>query len=199
MKALVLAGGRGSRIDELSMSNNKCMIRLNNNPIIKYNLDNVVSTDIEEIVVVVGYRAEEIINYFGNRYKDRRITYVIQWEQKGLVHAIEYARNAIDGDDFMLLLGDEVLIKPQHKKMLSEFREKNLFGVCGILEVENKEFIKRTYTLMHDGNDRVLRLIEKPRSPLNNLMGTGCCVFKNELFDYIDVTPVRCSKNKCDE
>ncbi|MGC1403175.1 MAG: nucleotidyltransferase family protein [Thermodesulfobacteriota bacterium] len=190
MKALILAGGRGKRLDELSVEKNKCMIPIKGRPVIEYSLDNAVNTDIDEIIIVVGYRAEEIINTYGNRYKTKKIKYVIQWEQKGLVHAIECAKEPLSGDDFLLLLGDEVLINPRHQAMLAEFQKSDLFIICGILTVEDKELIKRTYTLIHDGSHIIYRLVEKPRNPFNNFMGTGDCVFKNDIFNYVDVTPI---------
>jgi len=190
MKGLILAGGRGKRLDELSINKNKCMIEVNGKPMIEYSLNYASETDVDEIIVVVGHRAEEIINTYGNKYKDKRLRYVIQWEQKGLVHAIECARDAIVGDDFMLLLGDEILVNPKHQYMLDEFRKGDVFALCGVLWVDDKDLIKRTYTLIHDSNNIIYRLVEKPRNPLNNFMGTGDCVFKNNIFDYIEVTPI---------
>jgi dTDP-glucose pyrophosphorylase len=190
MKALILAGGRGKRLDERSIENNKCMIPIKGRPVIEYSLNCAVDTDVDEIILVVGYRAEEIINTYGTEYKNKKIKYVIQWERKGLVHAIECAREAIAGDDFLLLLGDEVLVNPRHQAMVDEFRKNDLFIVCGVLTVENKELIRRTYTLIHDDNQIIYRLVEKPRNPFNHYMGTGDCVFRNGIFDYIDVTPI---------
>ena len=190
MKALILAGGRGKRLDDLSLNKNKCMIEVNSKPVIEYSLGYAVSTDVDEIIIVVGHRAEEIINTYGNRYKDKKLRYVIQWEQKGLVHAIECAKDTIDGDDFMLLLGDEILINPNHQSMIDEFRKGEAFAICGVLYVNDKNLIKRTYTMVQDENNTIYRLIEKPRNPLNNYMGTGNCIFKNEIFNYIDITPI---------
>ncbi len=190
MKALILAGGRGKRLDEQSDGKNKCMIPIKGQPAIEYSLNCVASTDIKEIIIIVGYRAEEIINTYGIQYKTKKIKYVIQWEQKGLVHAIECAKEAISGDDFLLLLGDEILVNPRHQTMLNEFKKSNVFGMCGILTVDDQELIKRTYTLIHDDNHIIYRLVEKPRHPFNYFMGTGDCVFRNGIFNYIDVTPI---------
>ena len=190
MKALVLAGGRGKRLNELFSNMNKCMIRVMGRPVIEYGLDCVVATDIEDIIIIIGYGAEDIINHLGNNYKGKKIKYVIQSEQRGLVHAMECAREALDGEDFMLLLGDEVLINPGHQKMLDDFRKNSLFGICGVLEVENTDLIKQTYTLKHDENNIIIRLVEKPRKPLNNYMGTGNCIFRNSIFDYVEYTPI---------
>ncbi|HOD13451.1 MAG TPA: nucleotidyltransferase family protein [Spirochaetota bacterium] len=190
MKALILAAGRGKRLDELSVDNNKCMVRIMDRPVIEYSLDCVVSTDIDQIIIIIGYRAEDVINHLGNYYKGKKLRYVIQAEQKGLVHAIESAREALAGEDFMLLLGDEILINPKHKEMIDLFNTNDLFGICGILRVDDKNLIKRTYCLIQDENNNIFRLIEKPRKPLNNYMGTGDCIFRNQIFQYIEYTPI---------
>jgi dTDP-glucose pyrophosphorylase len=190
MKALILAGGRGKRLDKFSENKNKCLLKINDKHVIEYSLDCVTETDIDEIIIVVGYEAEEIINFYGNRYRDKKLKYALQREQKGLVNAIECAKDAIAGDDFSLLLGDEILINPRHKSMLDEFNQSDVFALCGVLQVEDRELIKRTYTLIQGNEKTIHRLIEKPRKPLNNLMGTGNCIFKNEIFDYIEVTPI---------
>jgi NDP-sugar pyrophosphorylase family protein len=190
MKALILAGGRGKRLNERSADINKCMIPVKGRPVLEYSLECASRTDVDEIVLVVGYRAEEIINTYGIRYRDKPIRYVIQWERKGLVHAIECAREAIAGDDFLLLLGDEVLVNPRHQAMIDEFKWGEQFIICGVLTVEDKELIKRTYTLIHDDNHIIYRLVEKPRHPFNHYMGTGDCVFNNGIFDYIELTPI---------
>lgn len=62
LKALILAGGRGSRVNEISEERNKCMIPLQGKPLIEYNLLRLAGLDvIDEIVIVVGYKAEDII------------------------------------------------------------------------------------------------------------------------------------------
>ena len=63
MKALVLAAGRGSRLGDGTAAMNKCMLRLGGKPLVQYSLENAVRAGISEIVVVVGYRAQDIINY----------------------------------------------------------------------------------------------------------------------------------------
>ena len=190
MKALILAGGRGKRLDTFSKDVNKCMIKILGKHVLEFNLDSAVNTSIDEIIIVVGYRAEEIINRYGIEYRGKRIRYVIQWEQQGLVHAIECARQALNGDDFMLMLGDEILINPRHQEMIDYFYGEEATAICGILQVKDREFIKRTYTIIQGEDGRIFRLIEKPRHPLNSFMGTGDCVFKNEILDYIDFTPI---------
>jgi len=191
MKALILAGGRGNRINEFSAEINKCMIPFNGKPLIEHILDQAVLLNFSQIVLVVGYKAEDIINQYGNNYKGKRIRYVIQKEQKGLVHAIECAGPALDGEDFFLMLGDEVMYRPRLGDMLDFFLEKkNLFALCGILRAKKRDMIRRTYAIVKDEENRIFRLIEKPRRPINEFQGTGHCIFKNRILDYIDITPI---------
>jgi len=190
MKAVILAGGRGKRLKETTNSSNKCMLEVDNKPVLEYNLDRALEMDIDEVVMVVGYRAEDIINRYGTSRNGIRIRYVIQREQKGLVHAIECSKDAIERDDFFLLLGDEVLINSRHKEMIREFIDNGLFTVCGVCVQQDKSKIGRTYAVLANDEDRVFRLIEKPKKPLNSLQGTGNCIFKNEILRYIERTPI---------
>lgn len=190
MKALILAGGRGERLDEVCEDKNKCMIEIKGKPLIEYSLDCASQTDVSEIVVVVGYKAEEIINSYGNKYNGKPIKYVIQPKQKGLVHAIGCAQKAIGKEDFILMLGDELMVKPKHPEMIKKFQAENLFALCGRVEVEDKNLIKKTYAVIQGEDDRIFRLIEKPKNSMNNIMGTGNCLFRNEILFYIPQTPI---------
>ncbi len=190
MKALILAGGRGKRLEGISEEKNKCMIEIHGKPVLEYNLEYVSQTEVEEIILIVGYRAEEIINRFGISFSGKPIKYVIQWEQKGLVHAIECARESLGKADFALFLGDEIFLNPRHNEMYRAFNTGKYFGMCGILSVKNRERIKKTYTIIQNNEGVIHRLVEKPRNPINDLMGTGSCVFRNEILKYIEFTPI---------
>lgn len=190
MKALVLAGGRGKRLNHITEEKNKCMMIIKNRPLIEYTLNNAVEADVEEIIIVIGYRAEDIINAYGNSYQGKKIKYCLQHEQRGVVHAIETAKSSIGDSDVMLMLADELMIKPRHKEMVMLFKEQKLFGICGVVVVVERELIRKTYSIIQAEDKRIYRLIEKPSKPMNNIMGTGNCIFKNEIFSYIDQTPI---------
>lgn len=191
MKALILAAGRGKRLGNITKDTNKCLLEINGKSILEYNIDKVVDIEnIKEIIIVVGHKAEDIINKYGISYKGKKIKYVFQQEQKGLVHAIEASKNVLGSDDFFLMLGDEVMKNSRHKELVDFFKKEDLFGVCGILEVKDKDKIRKTYTVITDENEKIYRLIEKPKVVLNNKQGTGHCVFKNEILSFIERTPI---------
>jgi NDP-sugar pyrophosphorylase family protein len=191
IKALILAGGRGKRLGEYTDEENKCMLNFGGKPLIEYSLQNAIKLSVKEIVIVVGYLAESIINYFGGSYKGTKIKYVIQKEQLGLVHAIECSKSAIGNSDFILFLGDEFLLEPNHKSLINLYLRENAFVVTGVIRTEDKKKISNTYSILFDEKTKqIFRLIEKPKNPLNTLMGTGNIVFNNKIFDYIDSTPI---------
>jgi len=190
MKALILAGGRGKRLEGISSNKNKCMLELRGRPLIEHTLDHIMKINIEEIVIVVGYRAEDIINTYGTAFKGTKIKYVIQSAQQGLVHAIDCSREALENEDFILFLADEILINPKHEQMMEKFENEGLFGVCGMVIEKNRSKISRTYTIFQNEEERIYRLIEKPKNPHTDLQGTGNCIFRNELLTYIEKTPI---------
>ncbi len=197
MKALILAAGRGSRLGEHPDEGNKCMLRMFGRPLLQYSLENAIRAGADEIVIVVGYRAEAIINEFGIDWQGVRIRYVIQDEPRGLVHAIDCARELIQPDDFILFLADEILWHPHHAEMLRKFEDEDLFVICGVVDEKKHEEIRKTYALIEDDRDRrVYRLIEKPRRPPNHVRGTGNCIFRAGIFEYVDLTPINQSRGE---
>lgn len=197
MKAIILAAGRGNRLKNNTKESNKCMLKFRGRPLIQYSLDAAKLSNVNEIIIVVGYKAEDIINTYGISYKDIKIKYVIQKELKGLVNAIETCQEALEGEDFILFLADELLISPKPLKMTEVFDRENLFVICGVTKVKDSSQIKKTYAVIYNPDDnRIYRLIEKPRSPVNNIMGTGNCIFRNKIFDYIPYTPINQTRHE---
>lgn len=196
MKALILAGGRGKRLEAHSAQRNKCMIEFAGKPLIEWSLENCVRISPDEIVVVVGYLAEQIINYYGNSYRGIRIRYAIQREQGGLVHAIETAAPFLGSSDFMLFLADEILLEPNHAAMVERFRQGGLFALCGLTIATDPEAVRNTYSVFEDQAGRILRLVEKPRRAINQYQGTGNCLFSNRILEYIEYTPINQARNE---
>lgn len=191
MKTLILAAGRGKRLEGVITETNKCMLKFKNKHLIEYSLDTAVRTEGSEIVIVVGYRAEDIINAYGISYQGMKIKYVIQRELTGLVTALEVAKDALNGEDFLLLLADELMLNANPKEHIRRFYEDDLFVYCGVTKVKDRSQIRKTYAMIYNPEDnRIYRLIEKPQNPVNDLMGTGNCIFRHQIFEYVPATPI---------
>uniref|UniRef100_UPI0005EB575A sugar phosphate nucleotidyltransferase n=1 Tax=Desulfonatronum thioautotrophicum TaxID=617001 RepID=UPI0005EB575A len=101
MKALILAAGAGKRLRAQTKEQNKCMLEFLSKPLIEHSLNTAASLDeIDEIVIVVGHMAEQIINTYGTSYQGKKIKYKIQSPLKGVVAAIEAAKPYLDGEEF---------------------------------------------------------------------------------------------------
>ena len=197
IKALILAGGRGKRLKDKTNETNKCMLKFGGIHLIEYSLENAVKLQVKEIVIVVGYLAEQIINAFGNNYCGITVKYVIQWNQTGLVSAIKCSQNTIGKSDFILLLGDEFFFKPDLENMIKVFNKSKTLAICGMINVDDISQITKTYSILFDKEKKqIMRLIEKPKSPQNNFMGTGNIIFKNAIFNYIEMTPINQIRNE---
>ena len=107
MKAVVLAAGQGTRLRPLTEDKPKALVEVAGRPILSHCFDRLLELDIDELLVVVGYRKEKLIEYYGDAYEEVPITYAHQREPNGLAHALLTVEEHID-DDFALMLGDNV-------------------------------------------------------------------------------------------
>ena len=188
MQALLLAGGKGHRLDTVAAGSNKCMIPVEGHPVIWYSLRALHAAGFAETVVVVGYRAEEVINAFGTDFHGMRLTYAIQSEQRGVIHAMETARKYLRGP-FLLSMADEIHLGPAIQGLLDSYAAGGKAAVCGVVSEARRERIRQTYAILTVGQ-QVLRLIEKPTNPPNDWMGTGLCIFREDMLDFLEQTPV---------
>jgi dTDP-glucose pyrophosphorylase len=91
----------------------------------------------------------------------------------------------------MLFLADEILWAPRHAEMVRKFEEDALTVICGVVKEPNPDEIRKTYAVIEDDRDqRIYRLIEKPRNPPNQIRGTGNCIFRSRIFEYVPLTPI---------
>lgn len=111
--ALIPAAGRGSRMMGLTENNPKPMLPYEGKPIIGHTLDLLIKNDIEEVVIVVGYKKEKLIDYVLNFYKDKiSIKFVEQLDLNGLAGAIKVGTDIIQDKDnkhLTIILGDIIL------------------------------------------------------------------------------------------
>jgi dTDP-glucose pyrophosphorylase len=107
MKAVVLAAGEGTRLRPLTEDKPKGMVEVDGKPILTHCFEQLATLGADELIVVVGYRKQDIIEHYGDEFQNIPITYTHQREQKGLAHGLLTAEDHID-DDFMLMLGDNI-------------------------------------------------------------------------------------------
>ena len=189
MKALVLAGGSGTRLRPITHTSAKQLVPVGNKPVIDFGLEAIAAAGIKEVGIIVGHTGPEIEAYVGDgsRY-GISVTYVPQPEPLGLAHAVLTAEDFLGRDDFVMYLGDNLIAggitefveqfeanSPDAQILLARVRDPERFGVA---------------ELGPDGH--VAKLVEKPKEPKSDLALVGVYLFSGSIMDAchaIDPSP----------
>jgi glucose-1-phosphate thymidylyltransferase len=172
MQAVILAAGEGKRVRPLTRSRPKAMIPVANRPIIEYVIEALVKNGIREIIVVVGYRKEQVTRFLNQL--DVPVEVIVQDKQLGTGHALLCAESKIR-DNFLLLPGDNY-IDPA--------------SIARIMDIPNSMLVKEHPNPSNFGvvmlkEGRVSKIIEKPEYSPSFMVSTGICSFKKDVFSYI--------------
>lgn len=203
MRILVLAAGKGNRLRPYTDTINKCMLPIAGKPLLYHNLLQglqAIST-ISEIIFVVGYRWEQIHAYFGTEFQGIKVHYIHQDVLDGIAGAVARASLALQGQPFLMTLGDELLWEPDLVGMVEEFYRTGVDGLCGVLQGQPSSEIRENYSIHLTQDGFIDRLVEKPDVPFNNLMGLGYCILKPSTLPYAIETPInpkRRQRELCD-
>ena len=108
MQAIILAAGMGRRLGELTNDNTKCMLQVNGVRLIHRILDSIYETGIRRVVLVVGYKAENVKELIGNEYRGMEIIYVENsvYDKTNNIYSLFLAREYLTADDTILLESD---------------------------------------------------------------------------------------------
>ncbi|WP_435063661.1 UTP--glucose-1-phosphate uridylyltransferase AglF [Halobaculum sp. EA56] len=179
MQAVVLAAGEGTRLRPLTEDKPKGMVEVDGAPILTHCFDNLVDLGASELIVVVGYMKEKIIQHYGDEYEGVPITYAHQREQKGLAHALLTVEDHID-DDFMLILGDNVF-EANLQDVVRRQAEDRADAAFLVEEVPMEE-ASRYGVCDTNKYGEIVDVVEKPDDPPSNLVMTGFYTFTPAIF-----------------
>jgi glucose-1-phosphate thymidylyltransferase len=187
VKALVLAGGAGSRLRPITHTSAKQLVPVANKPVLFYGLEAIRDAGITEAGIVVGDTAAEIEAAVGDGSAfGLQVTYLAQDAPRGLAHAVLIAREYLGDDDFVMYLGDNFIVggisglverfrreRPQAQIMLTRVSDPRAFGVAEL-----------------DGSGRVVGLEEKPERPKSDLALVGVYLFTPAVHETVaDLKP----------
>ena len=195
MKAVMLAAGKGNRLKIHGNVTNKCFVKVCNRPLLEYALDFINPSFFTELIIVVGYNAEYVINYIGTSFHGVKVSYIHQEHPRGIVDAIKFAYEAIACEEFLMMLSDEIIIDPRISHMIEYFNNGDFDGICGVTH-ESAERISVSYSLRTDDKNKILQVQEKPAMPFNSLCGTGLCIANRSLLELVFSTPVNNERNE---
>ena len=174
MKALVLCGGRGTRLRPLTYTLPKQLIPVANRPIVHYVMDHLAAAGIRDVGVIVAPETrEQIENALATNPWGFALTYVLQPQPMGLAHALVVAREFIGSDPFVMYLGDNLLgsgLQP----LMDLFSRERADAVVLLKEVSDPRHFG---VAVLDGEGRLTRLVEKPADPPSRLALVGVYIF----------------------
>jgi len=176
MQAVLLAAGQGTRMRPLTDSLPKPMLPVADRPLLAHTADAAVDAGADELIVVVGYEADEVRDYFGENYRGVPVTFAIQESQDGTADAVRAAEEYLEGP-FAVLNGDNLYDRGSIESLFSSGPALATFQVAdpsnyGVISVEG-EFVSS--------------IVEKPTDPPTDLANTGAYVFPAETREWLDV------------
>ena len=183
-QAVILAAGEGQRLRPFTLNRPKVMLSIAGRPILSYVIDALAKNGVRNIVMVVGYRKDQIFDYFGSGERfGVEITYVVQEKQLGTAHALAQTQGVI-ADEFLLVPGDNLI----EAETIARFD----VGPEAVL-VKKVDNPKR-YGVVDIKEGEVKRINEKPEEAGSSIISTGIYAFSKEIFRFIgpelDVPPV---------
>jgi UDP-N-acetylglucosamine diphosphorylase/glucosamine-1-phosphate N-acetyltransferase len=181
MKAVILAAGEGSRMRPLTYTRPKVMLPIANKPLIEHLLIAGSLAGITDFVFVVGYRNDQVRDYFldGGKW-GVRIEYSLQRQQRGTADALGEVRNLV-GDCFIVMNGDVLTSREDLAKLASGTG----LALAG-KEVDNLEGLGAVEVC----EGKVIRIFEKTASPPSKLANAGFYRLTPAIFDAIALTPL---------
>jgi len=182
IKAVILSGGKGTRLRPITHTSAKQLVPVANKPILFYGIEAIRDAGITEIGIVVGDTASEIRAAVGDGGKfGVRTTYIQQEAPLGLAHAVKISKDFVGKDRFVVYLGDN-LITDGVAGFVKQF-EANAPN-CQILlaHVPNPQ----SFGVAELDGDRVVRLVEKPKEPKSDLALVGVYMFDESVFEAAD-------------
>jgi glucose-1-phosphate thymidylyltransferase len=197
VKALILAGGAGTRLRPITHTRAKQLVPVANKPILYYGLEAIADAGIKEVGIVVGDTAEEVRAAVGDGSSwGMAVTYLPQAAPLGLAHAVLIARDFLGDDDFVMYLGDN-LLKQSLKDFVERFEDDRARARIPTLggdsdQVPTAQILLKEVPDPHrfgvaelrpDGS--VVRLLEKPPNPPSNLALVGVYLFDARIHEAV--------------
>lgn len=185
VEAVLLVGGRGTRLRPLTVRTAKPMLPVGGVPFLAHQLARLVEAGIEHAVLATSYRAETFVDYFGDGSKaGLRIDYVTEEEPLGTGGAIRNVTPLLDGapGDSVVVLNGDILSGHDLAGQIRFHEERNAAVTLHLVQVADARAFGCVPT---DAQGRVTAFLEKMPEPVSDQVNAGCYVFRRGVLDGI--------------
>lgn len=182
MKALVLAGGTGSRLRPITYTCAKQLVPLANKPVLFYGLEAIAAAGITEVGIIVGDTGNDIREAIGDGSAlGITPTFIEQDAPRGLAHTVLIARDFLGDEPFVMYLGDNVVLGGI-TDFVNEFNSQNPNAMVLLNHVEDP----RQFGVAEvAGDGSLIRLVEKPENPPSDLALVGVYLFDKNIHTAV--------------
>ena len=198
-KALIPAAGAGKRMGYLSSILPKCLFPLAEKPILHRVVENAMLLGARDFVVITHFKEHMVRDYCLKTLAPElgiRVEIVHQETMSGLADAILLGREHIQ-EPFAVILGDDYTAATDFDNLLETFfRNPKAVVVEGIVPEPNRAQLTAACCVERAEDGRMLRIAEKPSEPFSAFRGTGFYLFRPEVFQMIESTPVTLQRNE---
>ena len=182
MKALVTAGGRGTRLRPITHTRNKHLIPIANKPILQYALEYLADAGIRQVGIVVNPDYLEVEQAFGSGADfNLEITYIPQESPLGLAHCVKISQEFLEGEPFVFYLGDNMVVGGI-KRFLDEFHARKSNCHLTLALVKDPE----RFGVPEIQGDRIVAIEEKPRRPKSSFAVAGIYFYDGAIFEAVN-------------
>ncbi|MBX3379016.1 MAG: NTP transferase domain-containing protein [Phycisphaeraceae bacterium] len=181
MKGVILAGGTGSRLSPLTLVTNKHLLPIYDQPMVHYPIKCLTNAGIDEILIVTGgEHAGDFLRLLknGKQLGIRHLEYAYQEGSGGIADALKLAQDFADGQPICVILGDNV-IERNIKAAANNYREQKKGAKILLKKVPDPQ---RFGVVRLEGN-RIVEILEKPKTPPSDLAVTGIYFYDQTVFD----------------
>jgi dTDP-glucose pyrophosphorylase len=188
-QGVILAAGKGKRIQPFSHHTPKPLLPVLDRPLLVWQIAAMRDLGVREIVIVIGHLGHHVVQVLGDGAAlGVKLSYVEQENVLGIAHAVSQLEPWITRP-FLLFLGDIFFETRDLGSMLELYRQDGVDAVLAVKVEKDKAALRRNFTVDLDERGRVRRVIEKPRHPSTDLKGCGLYLFDTTIFDAVRRTP----------
>lgn len=175
MQCVILAAGEGVRMRPLTLNVPKPLLKVNGKMLLVHLFESLPS-QVDEIILVVGYLGQQIVDYFGNEFHRKKIKYVWQEKKEGTFRALVLCRSLLRNELFLVLNADDLFDAKSMQTLASSLSP-------AILVAEHSH-PERFGVVEVDTNGMVARIEEKPERPKSKWVNCGPLLLTPRIFDY---------------
>ena len=181
MQAIILAGGRGTRLQAVCPDVPKVMAPVGSRPFLAILIDHLACQGIESVILSVGYRHQAVVEFFGKRHGSVSISYAIEHSPLGTGGAIRLALAQVSVDAALVLNGDTFL-RTDYRKLMQAHRESGAPLTIAVKHVDDTS----RYGRVALSGGRIVGFSEKQAAG-PGLINTGAYVVGARIFDGFDL------------